>query len=213
MYQFYKCPFSSGKKKKSKLSKWPSSVFLCGRSSIWRNLCRPCSCCLTYSVVIHLCHITPGLVDAACCSSFIQSVLRGWVCVDLGRSPGCLLLHWDRSRSPQTQFEIIKRLLVEMCDHTQDTGVHSFSQKLQASLNSFQFSNLLLFGNTPTSILPSVRRNVSHLLCLLCLRAAAPSLCPSNVSLGSQVNQSLVFHLLPNLSLIWTPTGDAAFSV
>lgn len=135
--------FHQGEKKKSKLSKWPSSVFLCGRSSIWRNLCRPCSCCLTYSVVIHLCHITPGLVDAACCSSFIQSVLRGWVCVDLGRSPGCLLLHWDRSRSPQTQFEIIKRLLVEMCDHTQDTGVHSFSQKLQASLNSFQFSNLL----------------------------------------------------------------------
>lgn len=139
MCQLSKCSFSRGKKKKSKLIKWPSSVFLCRLWSIWRDLCRPRSCCLPYSVVIHLCHITPGLVDAACCSSFIQSVLTGWVCVDLGSSPGCLLLHWERSRSPQTQFEIIKRLLVEMCDHAQDTHIHSFSQKLQA------FSELLRF--------------------------------------------------------------------
>lgn len=27
----------------------------------------------------------------------------------LGRSPARLLLHWDASRSPQTQFEVIKR--------------------------------------------------------------------------------------------------------
>lgn len=135
--------FSITEKKMSKVRKWPSSVFLCRLWSIWRHVCRPCSGCLTYSVVIHLCHITPGLMEAACCSSFIQSVLTGWVCVDLGRSPGCLLLHWDVGRSPQTQFEIIKRLLVEMCDRTQDTHVHSFSQNLQASLNSFQFSNFL----------------------------------------------------------------------
>ena len=95
-----------------------------------------------YSVVSHLCHITPGLVDATCCSSFIQSVLTGWVCVDLGRSPGCLLPHWDRSRSPQTQFEIIKRLLWR-CVITHKTHTRSFIQKLQVSLNSFQFSNIL----------------------------------------------------------------------
>lgn len=96
----------------SKLSKWPFPVFLCG-VLVHVEKCGQ-AWLLLFNLVIHLCPVTPGPGDAACCSSFIQSALTGWVCVDLGRSPGCLLLRWDGSRSPQTQFEIIKRVLVEM---------------------------------------------------------------------------------------------------
>lgn len=154
---------------------------------------QPRSCCLVYLVFIHLCHVTLGPVDAACCSSFIQSVLTGWVCVHLGRSPGCLLLHWDGIRSPQTQFEIIKRLLVEIWDvwsHARltpsfiPTEAAGFSEPLPG------FSTSHLFWNTPTSIRAPPPQ------CLLCLHAPTSTLSASNVPLWSEVIPSLVSLLL-----------------
>lgn len=137
---------------------------------------------LAYLAFINLSNFFPGPMDVSCCSSFIQSLLTGQFSADLGRSPDCLLFHWEiEARPQQTQFGIITGLLEEMCDHTTHVRhIHTFvcshsrMQCLLSSLHSPQSSHLssihtlslppsVLPGGHISTCSPSNRRNFKEL--------------------------------------------------
>lgn len=132
-----------------------------------------CSCSLTYLAFIHLSNFIPGPLNVSCCSSFTQSLLTEQVSADLGRSPDCLLFHWDRGRPHQTQFGIITELLEEMCDHTTltDTYTHSNAHTHTRSAcwvlcSAPNHPTSPLYTHTCTSPLPPPRGTHKYMLSL-----------------------------------------------